>query len=160
MTHGVASTLGHCAGNGGLRGHSVGGVFPCVIYQKGLPDALTHWVLQPNGVHAGPHATFEDAWDSAVSYNAGDDDVVYSFEIRKVQLDDGEETASYPMAEEVTFSHYGLYAEGKDGLYLHLCDYSTYPEVRDAKAQCVARINDAGGVGYGVPYRELLEMLS
>lgn len=40
---GVASTKGHCAGNGGLRGHSVGGVFPCVIFQKGT-QSPEYWV--------------------------------------------------------------------------------------------------------------------
>lgn len=71
MTHGVASTKGHCAGNGGLRGHSVGGVFPCVIYGKGTFENFTYWVKQPNGVDAGPHATWEEAYKTAESYNNG-----------------------------------------------------------------------------------------
>ncbi|WWY65386.1 hypothetical protein [Escherichia phage vB_EcoP_LHP] len=165
MTHGVASTLGHCAGNGGLRGHSVGEHFPCVIYQKGTPDALTHWVLQPNGVHAGPMATFDEAALAAQSYNNGGDASTPITEIRiaKVQLNehDGETNAvAFNINDEVTFDVYGVYGAEKDGLEWHLCDYATYPEARDAMAQCIARINDAGGVGYAVEYRELLRMLS
>lgn len=67
--HGVAATKGHLAGNGGLRGHSVGGVFPCVIYQQGTFDDLYHWVQQPNGVKAGPFLTYEEAYASAESFN-------------------------------------------------------------------------------------------
>ncbi|WBF78441.1 hypothetical protein [Cronobacter phage EspYZU13] len=163
---GVQNTKGHVAGNGGLRGHSVGGVFPCVIYQKGLPDALTHWVLQPNGVHAGPHATFEEAWATAESYNNGQDDCpICEIRIAKVQLNEDKDTGetnavAYNIHDEVTFDVYGVYGADKDGLEWHLCDYATYPEARDAMAQCIARINDAGGVGYTVEYRELLRMLS
>lgn len=163
---GVHNTLGHCVGNGGLRGHSVGGVFPCVIYQKGVPDALTHWVLQPNGVHAGPHATFDEAWASAVSYNNGQADCpIAEIRIAKVQLNEDKDTGethavAYNIHDEVTFDVYGVYGAETDGLEWHLCDYQTYPEARDAMAQCIARINDAGGVGYTVEYRELLRMLS
>lgn len=71
MTHGVAATKGHCAGNGGLRGHSVGDVFPCVIYQQGTFDSLTHWVLQPNGVRVGPLANYDEAHAAARSFNDG-----------------------------------------------------------------------------------------
>ena len=68
--HGVASTKGHLAGNGDLRGHSVGGVFPCVIFQKGI-NSPEYWVLQPNGVEAGPHLSYRDAMQSAKDYNEG-----------------------------------------------------------------------------------------
>lgn len=54
MTHGVAATKGHVAGNGGLRGHSCGEVFPFVIYAQGTFDDLWYWVLQPNGLRIGP----------------------------------------------------------------------------------------------------------
>ncbi|AZF88067.1 hypothetical protein HOU66_gp05 [Pectobacterium phage Arno160] len=67
---GVASTKGHLAGNGGLRGHSVGGVFPCVIFQRGMHSPM-YWVLQPNGVESGPHVAYADAVSSAKSYNEG-----------------------------------------------------------------------------------------
>lgn len=161
---GVQNTKDHCAGNGGLRGHSVGGVFPCVIYQKGIPGAITWWVRQPNGVDAGPHLTYEDAERSAESYNNGQDDCpITEVRIAKVQLNeqDGETNAvAFNINDEVTFDVYGLYGAEKDGCEWHLCDYATYPEARDAMAQCVARINDAGGVGYAVEYRELLRMLS
>lgn len=162
---GVERTSGHVSGQMGLRGHSVGEYFPCVIYQKGTPDALTHWVLQPNGVHSGPMATFDEAALAAQSYNNGGDASTPITEIRiaKVQLNehDGETNAvAFNINDEVTFDVYGVYGAEKDGLEWHLCDYATYPEARDAMAQCIARINDAGGVGYAVEYRELLRMLS
>ncbi len=40
---GISATRGHCAGQMGLRGHSVGGVFPCVVFQHGNPDAGIKW---------------------------------------------------------------------------------------------------------------------
>lgn len=61
MTHGVASTSGHLADNGGIRGHSAGPVFPFVLYSQGTPDELYHWVLQPNGLRIGPFDQYEQA---------------------------------------------------------------------------------------------------
>lgn len=62
---GVARTRGHCAGNGGLRGHSVGGVFPCVIFQRGNPESLTHGFRSPDGVEHGGFASYDDAYLAA-----------------------------------------------------------------------------------------------
>lgn len=48
---GIAATRGHVQGNGGLRGHSVGDVFPYVIYAVGNPHGKLKWaVLTPQGV--------------------------------------------------------------------------------------------------------------
>lgn len=60
MAHGVA-TAGHRSDQMGLRGHSVGDVFPMVLFMKGMFDDLTHWVLQPNGLEIGPFATYDKA---------------------------------------------------------------------------------------------------
>lgn len=157
---GVLATRGHCMGNSGLRGHSVGGVFPCVIYQKGLPGAVTHWVLQPNGVHAGPHATFDEAWATAVSYNNGQDDVIGEVYLMKVQLNEDKATGetncvAYCMAEEIPFDVYGLYGVTPEGLSLHLCDYDRYPAARNELARAQGLV--AGGP---VLYRDLLEALN
>lgn len=64
---GVARTRGHCAGNGGLRGHSVGGAFPCVIYAQGnIHEAPPKWAFKaPDGSdHTGFHS-YEDAYLAA-----------------------------------------------------------------------------------------------
>lgn len=66
MTHGVQATKGHVAGNGGLRGHSCGEVFPFVVYQRGTPDDLYHWVLQPNGLRIGPFREYDKAENLAM----------------------------------------------------------------------------------------------
>lgn len=60
---GVVRTRGHCAGNGGLRGHSVGGVFPCVIYATGnVHEAPPKWAFKaPDG---SDHTGF-DSYESA-----------------------------------------------------------------------------------------------
>lgn len=50
--HGVAATLGHLASNGGLRGHSVGDVFPYIPFFKG-PN-FEEWVRCPDGTEEGP----------------------------------------------------------------------------------------------------------
>lgn len=47
--HGVAATKGHLASNGGLRGHSVGDVFPVIISQAGTFDNLKTYVQAPDG---------------------------------------------------------------------------------------------------------------
>ena len=63
---GVAATLGHCAGNGGLRGHPVGGVFPCVIFSKGNPHVHLDWCfLAPNGDEFDGFVSYEDAYAAA-----------------------------------------------------------------------------------------------
>ncbi len=56
-THGVAATSGHCASNGGLRGHSVGDVFPYIPFFKGTEtQAIEQWVRTPSGDELGPFA--------------------------------------------------------------------------------------------------------
>ena len=63
---GVAATRGHCAGNGGLRGHSVGGVFPCVVFQQGNPNTLlTYGFISPDGVEHAQFGSWEDAYAAA-----------------------------------------------------------------------------------------------
>lgn len=53
--HGIAATLGHLASNGGLRGHSVGDVFPYIPFFKG-PN-FEEWVRCPDGTEEGPFAS-------------------------------------------------------------------------------------------------------
>lgn len=62
---GVTATAGHCAGNGGLRGHSVGDVFPVVIYQRGTPGFITHWLRLPDGRDIGPYHSYDDVHRAA-----------------------------------------------------------------------------------------------
>lgn len=62
---GVQSTAGHCSGNMGLRGHSVGDVFPVVVYQRGNPDSLTHWLRLPDGRDIGPYHSYDDVHRAA-----------------------------------------------------------------------------------------------
>lgn len=67
---GVAATAGHCAGNGGLRGHSVGDIFPVVLYQRGNPEQLTHWLRLPDGRDIGPYYNADDAFSAAAWHKA------------------------------------------------------------------------------------------
>lgn len=63
---GVAATRGHLSGNGGLRGHSVGGVFPCVVFARGNPNVKLDWCfLAPNGSEFGGFISYEDAYAAA-----------------------------------------------------------------------------------------------
>jgi len=56
-THGVSATSGHCASNGGLRGHSVGDVFPYIPFFKGTEtQKIEQWVRTPSGEELGPFA--------------------------------------------------------------------------------------------------------
>lgn len=50
--HGTAATLGHLSSNGGLRGHSVGDLFPYVPFYKGA--SCEQWVRCPDGREEGP----------------------------------------------------------------------------------------------------------
>lgn len=64
-------TAGHCAGNGGLRGHSVGDVFPVVPYMRGTPhetDGLTYWLRLPDGRDIGPYYNADDQHRAAAWY--------------------------------------------------------------------------------------------
>lgn len=67
---GVAATAGHCAGNGGLRGHSVGDVFPVVVYQRGTPGFITHWLRLPDGRDIGPYHSYDDVHRAAAWHKA------------------------------------------------------------------------------------------
>lgn len=46
-------TLGHLSSNGGLRGHSVGSIFPWRILIQGTMDNLKYWVINPQGEKVG-----------------------------------------------------------------------------------------------------------
>lgn len=67
---GFAATAGHCAGNGGLRGHSVGDVFPVVVYQRGTPGFITHWLRLPDGRDIGPYHSYDDVHRAAAWHKA------------------------------------------------------------------------------------------
>lgn len=72
--HGVAATSGHCESNGGLRGHSVGDVFPYIPFFKGSeieedPWAVTQWVRTPNGDELGPFDSIIDMC-AAIEFHA------------------------------------------------------------------------------------------
>jgi len=57
--HGVASTKGHLASNGGLRGHSVDELYPLSVIAR-IEDGVTKWVpmhLGTGRVHT--HGTAE-----------------------------------------------------------------------------------------------------
>lgn len=159
---GVQSTKGHCAGNGGLRGHSVGEAFPCVIIAVGNPHEKLVWrVMQPNGFITPDLASYDDALAAAKSYNNPvKDDQIYFLETRKVQLVNGEEVASYPMCNEVPFTHYALYGVGKDGdgVYLHLCDYSNWKECHHT-INCIYAEANYKLASLGKPYREILNAI-
>lgn len=156
---GVQNTKGHCAGNGGLRGHSVGDYFPCIIYQRGTPDNLTHWVKQPNGVDAGPMATWDDAAMAARSFNEGACDIIIrSVRLAKVQLNEDEHgetnAVAYNIHDELPFDVYGLYGEDDEGYEWHLCDYTTYAAARNELARAQGIIANVG-----VEYNRLLEIM-
>jgi hypothetical protein len=66
---GIAATKGHCAGNGGLRGHSVGGVFPCVIYSYGNPNNGLLWgFISPDSVEHEDYASYDAAYSAAEAW--------------------------------------------------------------------------------------------
>lgn len=60
---GVSMTAGHLACQGGLRGHSVGDVFPYVPYFKGKYGEQV-WVHCPSGEQLGPFVTQEQMYDA------------------------------------------------------------------------------------------------
>lgn len=159
---GVAATKGHCAGNGGLRGHSVGEAFPCVIMAVGNPhDKLVWRVVQPNGFTTPDLASYDAALAAAKSYNNPvQDDQIYYLEIRKVRLVNGEEVANHPYRDEIPFSHYALYGVGKpgDGVYLHLCDYSNWKECNHA-VTCIYAEAGWELAKNGRPYRSILNSI-
>lgn len=69
MSHGIASTKGHSASNGGLRGHSIGDVFPYIVVAQGPFDALEWNVRGPNGLNvAEGYATAKQAEEVALEH--------------------------------------------------------------------------------------------
>lgn len=57
MTHGVQSTKGHLASNGGLRGHSVGDTFPFIPFMQGTEYCVRH----PDGTITKGCVSWHDA---------------------------------------------------------------------------------------------------
>lgn len=64
-------TLEHLAGNGGLRGHSVGDIYPWRIMAQGTFEALVWWVVNPQGKKVSKWATPEGAQAVAELTKAG-----------------------------------------------------------------------------------------
>lgn len=64
---GVTATRGHLSGNGGLRGHSVGGVFPCVVYASGnIHEAPPVWnFVSPDSEQHTGYSSYEEAESAA-----------------------------------------------------------------------------------------------
>lgn len=70
---GVSSTRGHSAGNGGLRGHSCGDVFPYIIVACGHPDSLTYQVWCPDGTKSKQYGSYDEAYRIASWHKECDD---------------------------------------------------------------------------------------
>ncbi len=54
-------TAGHLSDNGGLRGHSVGDIFPYRIMIQGKLDNLIYWVMNPKGKKCARAYTIDGA---------------------------------------------------------------------------------------------------
>lgn len=58
VPHGVAATKGHISGQGGLRGHSVGDIFPYIVFAQGNPHVVggLRWrIRKPDGSVVGDY---------------------------------------------------------------------------------------------------------
>lgn len=129
--------------------------FPCLLFSMGVP--LRWYVRQPNGVDAGPLLTWEDARDAALSYNNSQPNLALCTGVvmcKVVLGDDGVETERYPMAWEVPFTTYGIYAVTDAEDLEHLIDSSDYT----AALKMLATLSEPFEVGGSVPYDELLEL--
>lgn len=66
---GVNNTRGHLASNGGLRGHSVGDCFPCIVIAVGVAGAHKWTFLTPSGIRcAYDFDTAAEASSAACTY--------------------------------------------------------------------------------------------
>lgn len=63
-------TRGHIHGNGGLRGHSVGPLFPCVFEMSGPINNLSYHLMLPSGqriyLGSSEDTTISGAYDTAI----------------------------------------------------------------------------------------------
>ena len=59
------NTQGHLGSNGGLRGHSVGDIFPYIVFAEGKLDNLKYKIRTPDGNIVGEFNTFKDAENEA-----------------------------------------------------------------------------------------------
>lgn len=119
---GVTQTRGHLASNGGLRGHSVGDVFPVIISFAGTFDNLKRYVTAPDGashlVNNDEEAReLAEAWLMTRQLLQGE--AASSFERCKVKANiqkDGttECEAVYDLLT-LDFDFYSIYARDKDG---------------------------------------------
>lgn len=64
-------TIGHSARYGGLRGHSVGDIYPLMVVGKGTMDSLSWWIMDPTGESVGnPHGNTVGFASSSEAYTA------------------------------------------------------------------------------------------
>ena len=66
-------TKGHCEGNGGLRGHSVGDIFPARVVAMGSPhdNTLQWYVAYPDGTLSTAFTRCKDAHSHALVWRNG-----------------------------------------------------------------------------------------
>lgn len=59
---GIEQTKGHTADGSGLRGHSIGELFPYILMGKGAGDSFGWYIRSPNGEEFGPYTTTSQAY--------------------------------------------------------------------------------------------------
>ena len=70
---GIEQTKGHTADGSGLRGHSVGELFPYILMGKGCPGNFGWYILCPNGDECGPYPTAKQAFACGMDIKAYDE---------------------------------------------------------------------------------------
>lgn len=73
---GIEQTKGHTADGSGLRGHSVGDVYPYIVYAKGIPGNLRWHVMHSGGWHCqADWPTAKQAYEWAAICKHDDDEL-------------------------------------------------------------------------------------
>ena len=118
LLKGVTLTKGHLASNGGLRGHSVGDVFPVIISYAGKLDNLKRYVTAPDGAS---HLVNNDAearelalaWLETRKHTDGQ--AVGVWELCKVRAHQYHDETQCEVVTSGPFDFYSVYARNEDG---------------------------------------------
>lgn len=126
MTNGIASTKGHLASNGGLRGHSVGIYFPCIMSKIGTFEDMKELVITPTG------QAVLDTWDEATAlavswklrrlYRSRLPNVLV-YDVLGCSLYEDEYSVHHVKDDAATF--FGVYVRDSKGHAVWVCDTKT-----------------------------------
>ena len=61
--------LGHSKDGSSIQNHSVGPLYPCIIYAQETPNGLQWGLITPENQRGSLYGTYADAFNAGLAYN-------------------------------------------------------------------------------------------